>query len=162
MESGHDTDKLMWLSMSSLSTHQTLKVNSMINIGIKILLHHPFHDLNSIQQQNNIQASWPELYTLCCASNHTHSKDTLCCWAEESQEQPDEVNKEEVELAVVETTAKYLHVSILIWHFQTCQTLESDQSTLHGISMQLINTRTTLTRCQIISMNSDKRSRVAL
>ena len=52
----------------------------------KVLLHHPFCDLNIDTIRENGDQSWSEIYAQCRAGRHNHPKDTLRCWEEENRE----------------------------------------------------------------------------
>jgi ATP-dependent DNA helicase PIF1 len=51
----------------------------------KVILHHPFRDLNAIRESE--EQSWSEFYAKCHADGHEDPKDTLRCWEGEHREQ---------------------------------------------------------------------------
>ncbi|KAJ7769637.1 hypothetical protein DFH07DRAFT_714431, partial [Mycena maculata] len=62
----------------------------------KVILHHPFRDLASLQSPDDEEKSWPELFAECRAGGHTHPKDTLRSWDDENRpRQEDEDDDEE-------------------------------------------------------------------
>jgi hypothetical protein len=47
----------------------------------KILLHHPFRDLNTVRGDN--EESWSKCFTRCRTASHDHPNDSLRSWEEE-------------------------------------------------------------------------------
>ncbi|KAF5336454.1 hypothetical protein D9611_006665 [Ephemerocybe angulata] len=60
----------------------------------KIILHHPFRNLNSIRERED--QPWAELMARCQAQEHTHPRDTLRCWEEENREVDEEEEDEDL------------------------------------------------------------------
>jgi ATP-dependent DNA helicase PIF1 len=57
----------------------------------KLILHHPFRNLDALQQN-----SWTETFEQCLADNHRHSKDTLRCFEDEQRQSIEDDDTEHV------------------------------------------------------------------
>lgn len=60
---------------------------------IKILLHHPFRDIQALRQ--DVMAPWSYLFTTCQLEQHVHSKDTLRYLEDENQQNNLEEDEDE-------------------------------------------------------------------
>jgi hypothetical protein len=68
---------------------------------IKVMLHHPFRDVDALRYRHGEQLTWQELFAECSVS-HTHQKDTLRDWEDENRvvqedEDDDELMNPDVE-----------------------------------------------------------------
>ena len=61
----------------------------------KVILHHPFRDLNNLKLMNGEEKTWPEIFAECRVSGHIHANDTLRSWEEESRGNDEEEDEDE-------------------------------------------------------------------